>query len=236
MNKALIAVFGVIGLAIIPQDGRSQSREAFLSKVDHLVFGTSDLATGIETIERLVGIRASPGGQHHGEGTRNALISLGPTVYLEILAPDPEQPKPQRPRWLGIDDLTNPRLVAWAAKGDDLAQLAGTASAKGIRLGAVASGSRQNPQGVRLSWQFTNPHMRLAEGIVPFFIDWGPTPHPARTAAPGALLTDLRAEHPDGGNVEQTLRQLGLDLPVKIGPKATLIATILGPRGRVELR
>jgi len=32
------------------------------------------------------------------------------------------------------------------------------------------------------------------------------------------------------------LRQLGLDLPVKYGSAAALIAVIDGPRGRVELR
>jgi hypothetical protein len=236
MNKPLIAVFAAIGFVIIAHGSGAQSREVLLSQVDHLVFGTPDLATGIETIEKLVGVRATPGGQHRGEGTRNALISLGPTVYLEILAPDPEQPKPEKPRWLGIDDLATPKLVGWAARGDDLVQLARIASGKGIGLGEVASGSRQNPQGVRLSWQFTNPHARLAAGLVPFFINWGSTPHPARTAASGALLIDFRAEHPDAGNVERMLSQLGVDLPVNLGPEATLIATIVGPRGRVELR
>ena len=196
MNKSLIAVFGVIGLVIIAQGSISQLRKPMdLSKVDHLVFGTPDLAAGIDTIEKLSGIRATPGGQHPGEGTRNALISLGPASYLEILAPDPEQPKPARPRWFGLDDLTAPRLVGWAAKGDDLSQFVKTVLGKGVRLGEVGSGSRRNPQGLVLSWQFTNPHTRLAEGIVPFFIDWGQTPHPSRTAAMGALVQWRHVRH-----------------------------------------
>jgi hypothetical protein len=238
-RSSLIAAFGVtIGLVIVVHGSRSQSRGAvnFLSKVDHLVFGTPDLAVAVETIEKLVGIRATPGGQHLGEGTRNALISLGPAVYLEILGPDPEQPKPERPRWFGIDDLVTPMLVGWAAKGNDLPQLARNASGNGIRLGDVASGSRQTPQGVLLNWSFTNPHTRLADGIVSFFVSWGQTPHPARTAAFGASLIDLRAEHPDAGSVEMVLSHLGLELPVKKGPKTALIATIVSSRGRVELR
>jgi hypothetical protein len=36
----------------------------FLSRVDHLVYATPDLNRGIDEIERLTGVRATPGGQH----------------------------------------------------------------------------------------------------------------------------------------------------------------------------
>ena len=36
------------------------------------------------------GVRATPGGQHPGEGTRNALIALGPATYLEIGTRSPD--------------------------------------------------------------------------------------------------------------------------------------------------
>jgi Glyoxalase-like domain len=207
-----------------------------LLRVDHLVYATPDLNRGIRELEKLLGVRATPGGQHPGRGTRNALLALGPTSYLEIIAPDPEQPTPQTPRSFGIDGLKESRLVTWAAKGNALEQLTREAARKGVRLGEVISGSRQRPDGVVLSWQFTNPRTVLADGIVPFFIDWGQSPHPARSAAGGLSLIDLRAEHPDPEGVQHTLRQLGLYLPVQRGSKPALIAVINGPRGRVELR
>ena len=105
-----------------------------------------------------------------------------------------------------------------------------------MALGQVKSGSRRRPDGVQLSWKFTDPWAPVADGIVPFFIDWGDSPHPAHTASKGATLVSLRAEHPDVQRVGEMLRHLGFDLPVKQGASPALIAVIESPRGRVELR
>jgi hypothetical protein len=219
-------------------DANAQSREAamLLRQVDHLVYATPDLAAGVERIEALLGIRATPGGQHPGEGTRNALVALGPTSYLEIIGPDPEQGTLDHPRRFGIDTLTAPRLVTWAAKGRNLTQTVNDAGRIGVALGEVIAGSRRTPAGALLSWQTTSQRAAIADGIVPFFIDWGTTPHPASSAAPGATLIALRAEHPDSANVQRILNQLGFDMPVTKGQSGALVATIAGPRGRVELR
>jgi hypothetical protein len=217
--------------------GHAQSTStALLATVDHLVYATPDLRLGVERVERMLGVVASPGGQHLGRGTRNALLSLGPGAYLEIIGPDPEQPPPAQTRPFGIDDLTEPRLVTWAAKARDLEQLAGNAQRRGLRLGDVIPGSRRRADGVMLSWRYTDPRTVLAGGIVPFFIDWGDTPHPATTATQGASLVTLRAEHPDAEQIQRTLTGLGLDLRVEPGPRVALIAIISGRRGRVELR
>ena len=241
MSKRLIAGLTGITLMVVGRpsaDLHSQSIEvvSLLSRVDHLVYATPDLQAGIDQIERLLGVRAINGGQHPGAGTRNALVALGPTTYLEIIGPDPEQDSFQGTRLFGIDSLTTPRLVTWAANGDDLERLAESDLGGGVRLGEVGSGSRQTPQGVSLSWRFTNPRTIVADGMVPFFINWGDTPHPARTATPGATLIDLRAEHPEPEQVQRRLNQLGLELRVSSGPRVALVALIMSPRGRVELR
>lgn len=207
-----------------------------LSRIDHLVYATPDLDRSVEEIERLLGVRATPGGQHPGRGTRNALVALGPTSYLEIIAVDPDQPRPKDPRAFGIDELKVSRLVAWSIKGENLEQLRKEAISKGVLLGEVKTGRRRRTDGVELAWQVTDYSVTVADGIVPFFIDWGSSPHPADSAVQGASLIDLSAEHPDPGNVRQLLTRLAVDLKVARGSSPTLIATIDCPRGRVELR
>ncbi|MGI8743793.1 MAG: VOC family protein [Bryobacteraceae bacterium] len=212
-----------------------QSAE-ILSRVDHLVYATPGLNRGIDEIESLSGVRATPGGSHPGRGTRNALLALGPATYLEIMAPDPDQPPPKTPRPFGIDALKKSRLAGWGAKSNQLDQLTQDAAHKGVHLGEVLSGSRKRPDGVVFSWRFTSPWTVVGDGIVPFFIDWGESPHPAQTAARGLSLVDLHAEHPDAERVQHMLGELGLNLPVQRGPRPALIALIKGPRGCVELR
>jgi hypothetical protein len=207
-----------------------------LARVDHLVYTTPDLELGIQAIEKLTGVRASAGGQHPGLGTRNALIALGSSTYLEIIGPDPDQPAPHGARRFGIDGLKAPRLLTWVAKGTDLAPFVDRARGNGVRLGDVMAGSRRRPDGVLLSWRYTDPDVILEERLVPYFIDWGTSPHPATTAAPGLSLSALRAEHPDPERMARILKQLGLDLPVRRGAKPSLIATIDSPKGRIELR
>ena len=241
MTMFLTRACAVLPLAMLTvmatMNGAGQNTSAkLISRVDHLVYVTPDLDRGVEEIEKLIGVRATAGGQHPGRGTRNALVALGPTTYLEIIAPDPEQPPPKEPRPFGLDGLKESRLVAWFVNGHDLEQLRREAVRKGVPLGEIKSGSRRRPDGVQLSWQFTDPSTLVADGIVPLFIDWGDSPHPARTAAEGATLVSLRAEHPDVRGVREMLRHLGLALPVKRSPSPALIAIIDGPRGRVELR
>jgi len=213
-----------------------EAASAPVRKLDHIIYATPDLNLGIDTLEKMLGVRATPGGQHPGHGTRNAFIGLGGRTFLEILGPDPDQPKPDRARWLGIDSLHMPRLNGWAAAESNLDKLVSKAAAVGFQLGAIHQGRRANPDGAALSWRFTDPYTVVADGLVPFFIDWGNSPHPSQHGAEGVTLISLRAEHPDPVAVQRVLSALELDLPVQRGSEAALIADLACPRGRVELR
>jgi len=210
--------------------------ESVLGRVDHLVYAAPDLMAAVEGLEERLGVRAAEGGRHPAERTRNFLMALGPASYLEVIGPDVEAAATDRARWFGIDRLKEPRLVAWAARAEDLERDAASAAAAGIHLGRVASGSRQTADGQLLSWRFTDPRAIVEGGLVPFLIDWGQTPHPALSVPRGAILRELRAEHPNPERVRQTLSVLGLALPVRRGPIPALTALLETPRGPVALR
>jgi hypothetical protein len=236
MNVCAPVFLVVLAAAMTVGNAMQTGSRRLISSVDHLVYATPDLQMGIDRVQKLLGVRAGAGGQHPGRGTRNALLSLGPGCYLEIIGPDLEQPKPAQPRPFGIDALKAPRLVTWAAKGTDLERLMSDARRAGVKLGDVIPGSRRRTDGVLLSWRYTDPRVVVAEGVVPFFIDWGTTPHPADTATAGVLLIALRAEHPEPDLVQKMLHGVGINLQVASGPRPALVATLDSPRGRVELR
>jgi hypothetical protein len=206
------------------------------SRLDHLVYATPDLAAAVRDLGVQLGVVAAPGGRHPGWGTRNALLALGPRVYLEIVGPDPEGSPPPGQRPFSIDGLSSPRLVTWAFRGEDLPAVVRNAARGGVDLGEVQARSRQRPDGSTLSWTMTDPLADRAGGIVPFFINWGDSPHPAGGAPAECRLLSVRAEHPDARRVSSVLGLLGIDLTVETGAAPALAARLATPRGEVELR
>lgn len=203
--------------------------------VDHLVYAVADLGQGIAEIERLLGVRAAPGGKHTGRGTHNALLSLGTGTYLELIAPDREQPAPAAARPFGLDKLTSPRLVTWAIRVSDIEKRVEEARSAGYDPGAVLSMSRKLPDGGELRWRLAVHPEPVAGGVVPFFIQWDPGKHPSETSPGGAHLADLQAEHPRPDEVNAMLEAIGAEITVTQSARPALIATIEGPKGTVVL-
>src|SRR5439155_27176582 len=108
-------------------------------------------------------------------------------------------------RWFGIDPARPPRLAGWAMRAPELEARAAAATRAGVPLGGIGGASRRRADGELVSWRFTDPRALVGGGIVPFLIDWGSSPHPAGTAAPGLALAALRAEHPEPEAVRVTL-------------------------------
>ena len=205
--------------------------------IDHLVYGTPDLAATVAELNRRLGIQLSPGGQHLGLGTRNYLADLGDDRYLEVVGPDPEQPDHVGARLFGVDALSGPRLVTWAARTDHLEALSRRAAERGADVGPVRAMQRDSADGFAISWLMTPP---LADpefgGLIPFFVEWGAdSPHPADRAARGLRLVSLTALAPEVASVQRRLTALDQDLPVVARAEPGLRAVLESPAGQVVL-
>lgn len=202
--------------------------------IDHLIYAHPDLDAAVAEIEDLFGVRAAGGGQHPGRGTHNKVLALGPRTYLELIAPDPGQPEPSRPRPYGVEGITHGRLAGWALAGDDIEGAVARACSMGFDPGGVIDGQRVSATGTMLRWRVSGNAQ--AGGLVPFLIDWGETTHPAVDAVPGLVLLSVHVEHPDPPSLERALAALGADVEVKKASEPSLVARIVGPRGELKLR
>lgn len=211
-----------------------------MPELDHLIFAAADLDAGVAHIEALTGARAVAGGPHPGVGTHNALLTFDDVTYFEVIAIDPGQPEPDRPRPFGLDDGAGPRLAGYAihpAAGETIAEVVEVLRAAGHDPGPVTSMSRVRPDGVELAWRLTRGAVTNVPAPLPFVIDWGETPSPARSVPSMGTLTELRVHHPDAGSratVEAVARAIGGGLTVAEGP-ARLTAVVESAAGPVEL-
>ncbi|MEM7416264.1 MAG: VOC family protein [Gemmatimonadota bacterium] len=203
--------------------------------MDHLVFGAPDLDAGVRQVEGLLGVPSSPGGRHEGLGTCNRLFGFGGRSYMEVVSPDPDQPDPPRSRWFGLDSLTEPRLVTWCYAVDDLTSVVERALAVGVDLGGLREGSRRTNSGELLQWRMTDPWANRLDGAVPFFIDWGDSPHPASSLPDPCRFLSIRVHHPEAGRVEEVMAALSLDVAVVDADHPSLCAVIRTPSGDVDL-
>lgn len=219
----------------MPEAAAKSATQAALKRVDHLVLATPNLEQGIEFVRDHLGVDAVPGGHHPVYGTRNALVSLGSACYLEIVGPDNKVLDTDEVKVFGIHELDEPRLVTWAAKGSDLEELVETVRSEMIDLGAVTLGSRRQPNGCELTWSFTDPLAARNGGVLPFFIDWGDTGHPASSLENVCALLKIRLYHPHAAETQRRLGVLGLELPVETAEDPRVAATIRSPKGEVEL-
>jgi hypothetical protein len=172
--------------------------------LDHLVVAARRLDEGVRWLEDRLGVAPDAGGRHDGFGTHNALLRLGDDVYLEVLAPDPAQPRPPQPRLFGLNDPESrrlleggPRLLHWVVRARDLpAAIAAMTDAAGESETALGIATSMRRGDLRWTLGIRADGARPPHGL-PSVIDWGRTPHPcARLSDRGVVLERLDVEAP----------------------------------------
>ena len=211
----------------------ARAAQAVPASFDHMLLGCGDLDQGIDFVERRVGVRAAIGGVHPGRGSRNALLALGERRYLEIIAPDPAQPRSSDVRQLY--KIESPRLIGWVVHVDDMDELARKLTAANVPFKPPTPGSQKRPSGELLRWKL----LYLADdqgGLLPFFIEWDKqSPHPSLDAPKGCLLDrfDLGSPQPDA--LRAAVSRLQLDVGVVKAPQPAIHAKLTGPTGTLSL-
>ena len=198
-------------------------------QVDHLVWYEADAQDGQSRFAELMYARPVFGGVHPGEGTCNHLLSLGERTYVEILGRDPDQDLTRLDP--EVANLTGPGLSHWAMSGVDLSVLREQALAAGLQGSALVNGGRLLPDGKWLGWQCFGLNGHPFGALVPFFIDWLDSTHPAMTAPRGGTLSQVDVFSPDAEQLGALYAALGIGITVRQAETSGLTMTLQSPRG-----
>lgn len=213
-------------------------QESLETTFDHLIFGSYFLEDGVNFIHDHLGVRPQKGGQHLTMGTHNAVLKLADTTYLEVIAIDPELPKPPRPRWFGMDKLqpdSPPQLLTWVVRTTDIQ--------RAVSRSKWPHGTIEPLQRDCYRWRIAlaEDGQLPLQGIAPTIIQWAGETHPAqRLAASDVALTAIEALHPRAADLNAWLTEIGYDGPFlakTIGKEETgrLKVTLESSKGFVTL-
>ncbi|HET7709852.1 MAG TPA: VOC family protein, partial [Sphingomicrobium sp.] len=207
----------LLALQLLPScSSEPSSQQTPPVKFDHIIVGVSNLEAGIQDLEQLTGVRAELGGVHPGEGTRNALISLGEGAYLELYAPNPEETIVS-PIVTELQNLQRLKPMYWAVSTTDVNALRAHFDTRGLPLSLPEAGSRVRPDGSVVKWVMFY-FGKFDHSLAPFFIRWEqPELHPSRTSPGGCKLVSIRLQDPAPMELKAAIQPLGLGVPVDQG-------------------
>jgi hypothetical protein len=203
-------------------------------RLDHLVYAAADLDALVADFARRSGVTPVLGGRHVGRGTRNHLVGLGGSAYLELIGPDDPATRPL-PDVFGIDRLTAPRLAAWVVRPANIEVTVARAREGGYDPGDVTPLSRRTPGGDLLEWRLTPNRGDRFGGLAPALIDWQDARHPTTGDLPQLRLVSLTGHHPDPPAVRRAVAVLDVELDVTGGSSPGLEAVLDTPHGRITI-
>ncbi|MEM9584401.1 MAG: VOC family protein [Pseudomonadota bacterium] len=204
-----------------------------LLNLDHLAVSVETLSQGAAQIETQLGISLPVGGDHPLMGTHNRLTGMGPELYFEVIAINPDAPAPKFDRWFNLDRFSGrPRLTNWILNTSDM----------GAALDALPDIYHPPLELTRddLRWRMAVP--KQGQGLWsiwgPAVIQWDCATHPTQMLPDcGLRLSRLTLHHPDAIELAETLAPLmPRDTAQFVADDtAKLVATFNGPNGEMRL-
>lgn len=198
------------------------------------------LAEGVSHVKSCLDLNVPFGARHDYMGTYNHRLQLGNSVYLEIVALDPEGKEPGRPRWFGLDNQEmvrsdwneGRRLRGWVANTDAIDSILST---HGAIVGDKVPLPTADPT---FAFAIPKDGSLPLDGVAPSIIDHrGDSSYVASIPDLGARLRSFTLEHPDPTSIEALYRELAIEHPPVIvhAPKVRYRALIETPTGLKEL-
>ncbi len=187
-------------------------------RLDHIAVSAPTLEEALHYTQETLGLSIPEGGKHPKMGTRNHLLSLGPDLFLEVIAIDPEAKKPTHPRWFNLDQLKEgpARLSTWVLNTSDIKTSLSAGPPEGGLATTVTRGD--------LSWLISVPEdgsMPMA-GFYPTLIQWPEGPHPASGMEDfGCRLDKFLIKHPEADRMNKYLMPCFADPRVTIEKAST---------------
>src|SRR5690606_33871032 len=134
-----------------------------------------------------------------------------------------------------LADLARPALITWALRTSDLPAVARQLSGAGIGTRGPVPTRRSRPDGVELAWELLFVQGHEFGALMPFFIDWGESPHPADGRQPACTLEVITVESPHAPVLRRLLGSVDVPLVVRTASEPALHVTIVTEHGDVVL-
>jgi hypothetical protein len=170
--------------------------------LDHLTVTADKLEDGVNYVRECLNVDIPVGGKHELMSTHNHLLRLGESIFLEIIAIDPDAKKPNHARWFALDEKGDeePKLASWVAATTNIERT--------LELAPKVAGNSTKISRGEISWHMsiTQDGSMPYEGAYPTLIMWPEGPHPAtKMEDKGCTLKSFSIAHPKGNELKTYL-------------------------------